>query len=43
MLDIGKDENGKRKQKKKSGFKSEREAKKALTLAEAEVISRNIY
>ncbi|WP_027725456.1 site-specific integrase [Tuberibacillus calidus] len=38
MLDLGKDENGKRKQKKKSGFKSEREAKKALRLAEAEVI-----
>jgi integrase len=36
MLDIGKE--GKRKQKKKSGFKSEREAKKALRLAEAEVI-----
>lgn len=37
MLDTGKNENGKRKQKKKSGFKSEKEAKKALTLAESEV------
>lgn len=37
MLDLGKDEKGKRKQKKKSGFKSEREAKKALTLAQADV------
>jgi integrase len=36
MLDINKE--GKRKQKKKSGFKSERDARDALRLAEAEVI-----
>ncbi|WBL16339.1 site-specific integrase [Sutcliffiella sp. NC1] len=38
MLDLGKDEKGRRKQKKKSGFKTEREAKKELRLAEAELI-----
>lgn len=37
MLDTGKDKSGKRKQKKKSGFNSEREAKKELRIAEAEV------
>ncbi|MDS9996819.1 site-specific integrase [Bacillus atrophaeus] len=31
MADIGKDANGKRKQKKKSGFKTQREAQEALT------------
>ena len=39
ILELGKDENGKRKQKKKRGFKTKREAQQALVAAENELIN----
>ncbi|CAG7634650.1 Tyrosine recombinase XerC [Paenibacillus solanacearum] len=39
VLELGVDENGKRKQKKQRGFKTKKEAQEALTKAESEVLN----